>query len=448
MTEVLFISGHGREYIQTDIHLDNECIVKSRWMFNNDSACIYGSFTSGRTDNFCLYGGSHSSDSYIRFNGQLVRAFRPVSGTTYSFEHGADGFFVDGTKIASFSAVTFTCSVPLRIFGLPNSNYGPISGSCYGFQILKKKPASELLPEETVVLYDFVPVKNEDTGEAGMYETVNGVFYGNASGKGAFTASTTIIERPIAGKISAFRRRLMEAACEHYEPEPGWDGYIWCYYNVTDISQPTTIFGNTVYVVGDMIVDGVPVTPSTSYQFNSIGEHLVKFKKSRDANYRWNGATALTRCYGPVEYTTWDYAAFIGCTNLKFFKSAGLTTLTSVVFNGTTSLEVVELDAITTITNQWINKGNNVTVKLGPNISSLPAPNKFIPGTYVKTVVIMATTPPSFADGSFGSLNENFRIFVPYTADHSVLLAYKNSAGFNTVAQYIYELNPDGTIPV
>ena len=222
MTEVLFISGHGTEYIQTDIHLDNECIVKSMWRFNNDAACVYGCFTSSaHTDNFCLYGGSHSSDSYIRFNGQLVRAFKPVSGTTYSFEHSVDGFFVDGTKITGFQPATFTCSAALRIFGLPNSIYSPISGSCYGFQILKKTTqAGDLLPEETEVLYDFVPVKNEDTGEAGLYETVNGRFYGN-SGTGAFVASTTIIERPIPGKISVFRRRLMEAACKHYEPEPG-----------------------------------------------------------------------------------------------------------------------------------------------------------------------------------------------------------------------------------
>ena len=205
-TRLTYLGGTGSQYIDTNIHLDNESIVKSTWMFYNDAACIYGCFTSSAdTDNFCLYGGSHANDAYIRFGGQLVRKFRPNSGSTYSFEHGADGFFVDGERITEFSPATFTCSAALRIFGLPNSKYAPISGRCYNFQVLKKTESSKK-PE---LLHDFVPVRRNDDDVLGLYDMVESVFYTN-NGSGTFIAGEDVIETP-TNILSSFRRKLMAA---------------------------------------------------------------------------------------------------------------------------------------------------------------------------------------------------------------------------------------------
>lgn len=206
-TRLTYLGGTGSQYIDTNVHLDNENIVKSTWTFYDDAACIYGCFTSSAdTDNFCLYGGSHANDAYIRFGGQLVRKFRPNSGSTYSFEHGADGFFVDGERITEFSPATFTCSATLRIFGLPNSKYAPISGRCYNFQVLKKTESSKK-PE---LLHDFVPVRRNDDDVLGLYDIVENVFYTN-NGSGTFKAGEDVIETP-TNILSSFRRRMMAAA--------------------------------------------------------------------------------------------------------------------------------------------------------------------------------------------------------------------------------------------
>lgn len=62
------------------------------------------------------------------------------------------------------------------------------------------------------------------------------------------------------------------------------------------------------------------------------------------------------------------------------------------------------------------------------------------------TVICLATTPPT-SNGRIFDTRATTKIYVPYSADHSILDAYKAATGWKDNASQIYELNPDGTIP-
>ena len=62
--------------------------------------------------------------------------------------------------------------------------------------------------------------------------------------------------------------------------------------------------------------------------------------------------------------------------------------------------------------------------------------------------VLKPTTPPTLTSGVFGRFAPtDLRIWVPYSSDHSILNAYKAVTGWSARADYIFELNEDGTIP-
>lgn len=182
ITPLSYIRGSGSQYITTAINLRSTDVVRSKWRFENSAGNVYGCFTSSNgTDNFCLYAGSSSTDAYIRYNGQLVRDFRPANGSIHELEQGPGGFFDNGTKLTDFTPATFTCSAPMYLFMLPNSSSAKITARCYGLTVYR----------DGEQVCNFIPARNELTGEVGFYESVQGVFYENA-GTGAFTAGPEV----------------------------------------------------------------------------------------------------------------------------------------------------------------------------------------------------------------------------------------------------------------
>ena len=201
ITPLSYIRGSGSQYITTDFYLRSTDVVKSKWRFENSAGNVYGCFTSsGADDNFCLYAGSASNNAYIRYNGQVVRDFKAANGTIYNLEHGPDGFFANGAQVTSFNAATFECSAPMYIFMLPNSSSAKVTARCYGLTVFRGGDQ----------LCNFIPARNELTGEVGFYESVGGVFYENA-GTGAFTAGPEV-NFSVKTLLLKRRRALMGAA--------------------------------------------------------------------------------------------------------------------------------------------------------------------------------------------------------------------------------------------
>lgn len=234
------------------------------------------------------------------------------------------------------------------------------------------------------------------------------------------------------------------------EIEPATDGYIWAYHDIVDISAPSTIFNSTSNTTGNMIVDGVSTARSTTYSFSKVGRHLVKIKPSNSSLQRtmFSNVGTLVELYLPLVYTS-GYLSNKIAPNLQKIVSLGMTNGISTYSATYDYLTYLELDGVVTF------GGTNRTMLYAPIIDTLilgqsctSVGRYVLPGfSNVSTFVIKATTPPSVGSNNSGALSSSCNIYVPYSSDHSVLLAYKSASYWSTYANQIYELNEDGSIP-
>ena len=473
ITPLSYIRGTGSQYITTAINLRSADVVKSKWRFENSAGNVYGCFTSSSgTDNFCLYAGSSSTDAYIRYNGQLVRDFKPANGSIHELEQGPGGFFDNGTKLTDFAPATFTCTAPMYIFMLPNSSSAKVTARCYGLTVFR----------DGEQVCNFIPARNELTGEVGFYESVQGVFYEN-DGTGVFGEGpeTSFSVKTLLLK----RRRALLGAAKHYEPVPASDGLVWAYYNVTDTVNATKILNNIGIVNGSyMYVDGVQVAKATTYLFSTTGRHLIKFQCATSlgsTTQYFASCPALAELYFPAITIQLPYRVFQNntglekvsfldsasisiysngqqfrnCTALKYLRLP-ITPAGNIPGNfliGCSSLETVELVGSGTLalaTNDpftTTNVPNLDKLVFGPNYTAITG--RLAYGSAITKMVVLATTPPTISASStaFNNWTITHKIYVPYSSDHSILAAYKADANWSAQEANIYELNQDGTIP-
>ena len=66
---------------------------------------------------------------------------------------------------------------------------------------------------------------------------------------------------------------------------------------------------------------------------------------------------------------------------------------------------------------------------------------------YTVVMIFRPTTPPAIQSNTFLSTTSQLKIYVPYSADHSILDAYKTATNWTQFASRIYELDENGNIP-
>ena len=97
--------------------------------------------------------------------------------------------------------------------------------------------------------------------------------------------------------------------------------------------------------------------------------------------------------------------------------------------------------------------GNFEKVTIGPGCTGVGG-RAFQGCSSLKTVVLYAETPPVITSATFHTGGTQVggpadrKYYVPYSSNHSILSAYQTATNWSSFASQIYELNPDGTIPV
>ena len=126
------------------------------------------------------------------------------------------------------------------------------------------------------------------------------------------------------------------------------------YYDIQDISAPTTIFTNYDNSVKSIEVDGELLdSVVTTYQFDSIGEHMIKYEFN-DPTTVGNSAplfynlTTVKRVIIPNTFTTIGSNAFNGCSNLTSVTiGSGITTIGQSAFYNCSGLISITIEATT-----------------------------------------------------------------------------------------------------
>jgi hypothetical protein len=154
-----------------------------------------------------------------------------------------------------------------------------------------------------------------------------------------------------------------------------------------------------------------------------------------------------------VNVKTIRYNAFKECSSLSV--ELELPNLTSLPYDSFRDSGITKIKSLGTITSMG-NYGNfmgctSLTNVVLPETLTSMNRQQFHGCTNLETVIIYATTPPSVTSQNFRDCG-NAIIYVPYSADHSILTAYQTVWGNNSGAnQYdvprLAELDENGNIP-
>jgi hypothetical protein len=157
----------------------------------------------------------------------------------------------------------------------------------------------------------------------------------------------------------------------------------------------------------------------------------------------FGNCSALKSVTFPASLQSIGGNAFYGSAIESIGPTAGITTLADNIFWNTPLAGEISLPAITSI-GKNVFRGTQITkIDLGPNLASIG--DFAFSGTGAVVVVLRATTPPTIPASNVFDNTATF--YVPYSADHSILDAYKAATGWSGHSARIYELTEGGDIP-
>ena len=215
------------------------------------------------------------------------------------------------------------------------------------------------------------------------------------------------------------------------------------YYDIQNTSSPTTIWTNyDGGVVKSIEVDGelLDSALTTTYQFDSIGEHIIKYEFNNPTTVGNNAPLFYTlvtvkRVVIPNTFTSIGHNAFnasVGLTSIVIPNSvisigntalSQCSSLTSVIIpNSVTSIGNAAFSSCSSLTSATI--GNGVTSIGGGAFQSCPS---------LTSITIEATTPPTLADNNAFNYTNDCPIYVPSAS----VEAYKAATNWSNYASRI-----------
>ena len=173
-TKLAYIQSDGTQYVDTDFVPNNNTRVVMDVQFlstPSDTRALFGVRASASSQNYSLMwtSGKLRSD----YNTQYTQTWAVAATTRRVIDKNKETTTIDGTS-QSYTNAAFQAPRKLVLFGINNN--GTVqwlsSVKLYSCQIF----------DNGVLIRDYVPcISNTDT--VGLYDTVNGVFYGSAGVK-------------------------------------------------------------------------------------------------------------------------------------------------------------------------------------------------------------------------------------------------------------------------
>ena len=187
-TQVEYIQSTGTQYINLDytLHKEQKAIIRLEFTDLGNQA-IFGTYSGNYIEAFGLSGQSKWEYRDAK-SGWVSSSTTAVVDTLYDAElyYGSTSQYlkVNGTTVLESTAAHTTNVSSVPAFLLSRNSSGSQNYSA------KAKLYSFKLYDGDTLVRDMVPCINDSTDKAGMYDLVNGVFYGN-EGTGDFTAGST-----------------------------------------------------------------------------------------------------------------------------------------------------------------------------------------------------------------------------------------------------------------
>lgn len=190
-TELEYLQSSGTQYIDTGFkpNQDTRVVCKGSLDFNESTQWLFGARYMASRDNYGFCTNNNKYYAYYNTNG---KAFDTSLNTSGIIEVDCDKdtakLTANGiTGTVTGASGTFSCNFPLVLFACNTRN--TISASPAVIYSCK-------IYDNGTLVRDYIPCKNAG-GTAGLYDTVNGVFYQN-SGSGTFIEGAEVSYVPDA----------------------------------------------------------------------------------------------------------------------------------------------------------------------------------------------------------------------------------------------------------
>lgn len=331
-TQLKHIQSSGTQYIDTVFVPNENTRVVMDFQLNEANTANQALFAVAGQFSFRWYG---SSSCFRANGGNNVDFPTTINGAArHTVDKTATACTIDGEQSVTTTAATVTLSLFLLAQHTTSgvSNYA--SAKLYSCQIY----------DNGTLVRDFVPAKNSG-GTAGLYDTVNGVFYTNA-GSGAFTAgplTTGPVEGTGVSLIGGASYGINDGKCmvggtayalTEGKTMVGGTGYdisfgpsvIAVEITGTGSSQYcyVMIHGNQYYsaasgievMPGDVITFGISGTSSIAKGYVEVNGETIASRASGTGQYTWTvpegcktinmvlSCSTSARYYGRVTVTT------------------------------------------------------------------------------------------------------------------------------------------------
>ena len=226
------------------------------------------------------------------------------------------------------------------------------------------------------------------------------------------------------------------------------DGATRLYIRLEDLARPDV----TIYF-GQSVSQGVTVdwgdgsTPETytgttaathTHTYAAVGNYVISLKVT-------SGSLTITGTSGTSGYTVMGQRGNARIYNLirltKVEIGSSVTSIDTYAFSGCYSLTNITIpSSVTSIgSNAFSNCSGLASITIPSSVTSIGS-NAFNGCYGVKEYHLLPTTPPTLSNtNAFTSIASDCIIYVPYSADHSVLDAYKTATNWSTYATKMQE---------
>lgn len=211
-TQIAYLQSTGTQYIDSGVKGDSDVRVTANFeitAFGSGTTFIFG---AQGTDSIRYTLGMTSAGAFRSDFGTAMTSGSAASlNTRYSADKNGNVCTVGGQTLTS-AAATFTGTTNIYLFG---RSYSSIS--CSQIKMYRCK-----MYKGGTLIRDFAPCKNPD-GVAGLYDTVNGIFYTN-QGSGTFTAGADIVGFTAGAEIGKAEDREWQEGDVLYRSQ--WTTYL------------------------------------------------------------------------------------------------------------------------------------------------------------------------------------------------------------------------------
>ena len=179
-TQLDYIQSSGTQYIDTGFNPSNTTRVIADFQClsgaTNDPT-VFGAWSGWTTNAFLFLSLADLTSGHGFFEAQMASYTKDMTAR-HTVDANGTNWTMDGESLLSFTEATYSCSYPLYLFAYNDAgNAGNLNAPIRIY--------SCSIYDNGTLVRDFVPMLRDSDSVAGLYDTVNGVFYTNA-GTGVF----------------------------------------------------------------------------------------------------------------------------------------------------------------------------------------------------------------------------------------------------------------------